>query len=101
MPYDTNPLASPGQAEPDAPAPNPLASLSEAERDDLARRALDMREKSKKRSKKQRELKRAAGLVPITAYVPADRADYVRQVIKTILDMSDEEFHRRQATKRS
>ncbi len=79
---------------------DPLASLSPSEIAALALKALDANEKAKARSQKQRDAKKEAGLVPITTYVPAARADYVRHAIKSIVKLSDEDFATRSRSKR-
>lgn len=79
---------------------DPLASLDESKIAELARSALVARQKSRDRSQKHRDAKRAAGFVPISVYVPADREAYIRTGIQTIIDLSDEAFAERLASKR-
>ena len=76
---------------------DPVESLSEAEVKNLARRALDNRTKSRLRSQRQRERHRAAGRISISFYVQEDRADYIRQGVKKIVEMTDEQFAKHSA----
>lgn len=79
---------------------NPLASLDQSSVNALAIQYLATKARAAERSKKHRERKREAGLVPVTTDVQAERAGYVRQNVKAIVALSGEEFDQLEARRK-
>jgi TRAP-type C4-dicarboxylate transport system substrate-binding protein len=63
-----------------------LSSLSDAQRDALAARAIKTQQKAKARAEAYRERKKKAGMVQVSVWVPEDRADAIRRAFQKHVD---------------